>query len=184
MEKLYASTLRNSFEPGAHLRVASRAGKESSRQRAVIKAGAADDNRPAPPAVNALDCGHGISDVPRRCVLFGRIGDIDDVVRNAAALIERNLVGADIKPAVNGGGIAADDFAAPPDRQLDAERAFACGSRAEDGKDRRPQTLHPEKSQDHGGAEKDQQAELLRAGREGHRLTGNLRGPRCRGTSP
>lgn len=166
MQKLYASTARDGFEPGACRRVGSGAGKESSRQGAVIEAGATDDNRPAPAAVNVVDCGHGISDVPRCGVLVGRIGDIDDVVRNAAALIQRHLVGADIKSTINGSGIAADDLAAAPDCQLDAERAFACGSRAQDGEDRRTQTLHPEESQNHCGAEKNQQAELLRTGRE------------------
>ena len=62
------------------------------------------------------------------------------MVRDSAALIEGNLVGTDIKATVDGCGIAADYFAASSEGQLDAERTFACGSRAQDGEDRRAQS--------------------------------------------
>jgi hypothetical protein len=105
------------------------------------------------------------------------------MVRDSAALMERYLVGTDIKSPIDGGGIAADDFAAAPERELDAERALACGSRAQNGEDRLAQALHPEKREDHSRAEQDQQSKLLGTGRTRHPLTGNRQDPRCRGTS-
>jgi len=184
MQKLDTPTPRNGFEPAAHLHIGNGSGKEPSRERAVVKTGSADNNRPASAVVNILNCRHRVAHVLRCCVLFGRLDDIDEMVRSSAALCERNFVGSDVEATVNGSGIAADNLAAAPECQLDAECAFACGSRAQDGEDRRAQTLHPEESQSHGGAEKNQQAELLRAGRERHPLTGNPQGPHCRGTSP
>jgi hypothetical protein len=105
-------------------------------------------------------------------------------MRNAAALIHRHLLGANVEPAIDGGGIAADDLAAMPQREIDAERALARRGRAQDGQDRTVQTLHPEEDEHHDGGKEYQQAELLRSGRQRHLVTGNPQGPRCRGTSP
>jgi hypothetical protein len=60
------------------------------------------------------------------------------MMRDAAPLRERDLVGADIEAPIDSGGVAADDFAAVPQRQLDAERALARRRGSKDG-EYRPQ---------------------------------------------
>jgi hypothetical protein len=55
---------------------------------------------------------------------------------DSTPLWHRHLVGADVEAAIDGRRVTADDFAAVPERQLEAERAFASGSRAEDGENR------------------------------------------------
>ena len=54
----------------------------------------------------------GVARELRRGVDLGRIGDVDQVMRDAALLVERHLVGADVEAAIDGGGIAVDDLAA------------------------------------------------------------------------
>ena len=52
--------------------------------------------------------------VPRilgRRVLVGRIGDVDEVMRDAAPVGQRHLVGADVEPAIDRRRIAVDDLA-------------------------------------------------------------------------
>jgi hypothetical protein len=55
------------------------------------------------------------------------------MVRDAAPLRQRDLIGADIEAAIDSGGVAADDFAAVPQRELDAERALARRRGPKDG---------------------------------------------------
>jgi hypothetical protein len=55
------------------------------------------------------------------------------VVRNATPIGQRRLVRADIDPAIDGRGVARDDFAFERFRQVDAERALAGGRRTDDG---------------------------------------------------
>ena len=50
--------------------------------------------------------------------------------------LRRHLVGADVEPPIDRRRIAADDFAAVPQRQLDAERALAGGGGTQDRKNR------------------------------------------------
>ena len=61
----------------------------------------------------------------RSCIDIGGIGNIDQVMRDAAARVERKLIRPDVEAAVDGGRIAADHLAAVPLRQREAERALA-----------------------------------------------------------
>jgi hypothetical protein len=90
---------------------------------------------------------------------------------NASALGQRHLVGTDVEAAVHGRRIAADDFAAAPQRELDAERALARRRRSENRKDRRAQTLGPEHDDADHDPEQNQEAELLLTRWQRHRLT-------------
>ena len=60
-------------------------------------------------------------------VLFGRLDDVDEVMTNAALLVQRHFVGADVEASVNGCRIAADNLAAMTSRELDGERALPRG---------------------------------------------------------
>jgi hypothetical protein len=66
---------------------------------------------------------------------LGWIGDIDQMMRNAPPLFERELVGADIEPPVDGGGIAIDDLAVEQRGKRQAEGALPARRRSQDGKD-------------------------------------------------
>ena len=90
-----------------------------------------------PRCVDLLDRRNRIAHVARRRVFVGRLDDVNQVMGNAAPLGERHLVGADVEAAVHGRRIAADDFAAAPQRQLDAERALARRRGTQDGEYRR-----------------------------------------------
>jgi hypothetical protein len=61
-----------------------------------------------------------------------RLGYVDEVVRDSALLLHRELVGADVETPVNGGGVAVDDLAAVPLRERQAQRALAGRGRSED----------------------------------------------------
>ena len=68
-------------------------------------------------------------------VLLGRIDDVDEMMRNAAALGSRDLVGADVEAAIDRGRIAVDDLAVEPLGERERQRALAGRGRPED---RRP----------------------------------------------
>ena len=61
---------------------------------------------------------------------------------NPALLVRLDFVGADIEAPIDGGGIAADDFAAMPQCQFDRERALACGCGTQDGQNGRTQNYN------------------------------------------
>ena len=97
-----------------------------------------------------------------------RVGDVDQMMRDAAALVDRHLVGADVEAAIDGRRVAADDLAVEPLRERDAERALAGRGRPEDGDEpgapahsarRAPRT---NASADERGAATTSRAELLR----------------------
>ena len=54
-----------------------------------------------------------------------RVRDVDQVVRDAAALLDRELVGADIEAPIHRRRIAVDDLAIDSQGDFDSERAFA-----------------------------------------------------------
>ena len=140
MQKLDSSTRGDGVEPLAHPCIGAGAGKESPCERTVVQTSAANENRPVSTCVDAFDGREGITDESRGGVLLDRVHDIDQMVGNAALLAGGYLVGADVEAAVDGGGIATDDFAAALESQRDPERAFARGGWTKDGENRRAQT--------------------------------------------
>ena len=73
----------------------------------------------------------------RRVLLYGT-RDVYQVMRDAASLIERDLVCADIEATIDGSGIAADDLTTELLRQGDAERALTDGRWTQDRNEPRP----------------------------------------------
>jgi len=74
-----------------------------------------------------------------RGVDLGRIGDVDQVMPDTSSLVNRQFVGADIEPAIDGRRIAVDDLAAERFSQRQADRTFAgCG-----GTENRKNPGHP-----------------------------------------
>ena len=115
-------------------RVAARPGKQSARQRPVVEAGAADENRQPAAGGDVADRRRSFAGVARRRVLLERIGDVDHVMGDALLLGGRHLVRADVETTIDGGGVAADDFPVQAARERDAERALA-GRRGADDRD-------------------------------------------------
>jgi hypothetical protein len=95
----------------------------------------------------------------------------------------RHFVGADIEAPIDSRRIAADDLAAAPERELDAQRALTCCRGTQNGENRRPldlgdgrvlgraQRLVPEDDEGDDEPEQNQQAQLLRARWQGHGIT-------------
>ena len=113
--------------------VASRSRKHAADERTKIEARPSDDDRKA---AARGDVGHGggrIRPVARRRVHLGRLDDVDEVVRNAAALSGVELVGADVEAAVDGRRIAGNDLAVEGLRNGERQGALAAGRRANDG---------------------------------------------------
>ena len=82
--------------------------------------------------------GGRLTRVPRSGVLLHRAGNVNQVMKDSAALIERDLVGTDVESTIDRRGVAADDFATEPLRQRDAERALTDRSWPQDGNEPRP----------------------------------------------
>ena len=126
------SAVGNALEPRAERGVARGPRKEPARQRSVVQAGAADQDRQAAARGDVADDGRRLARIPRRRVLLGRIGDVDQVMGNALAGGRRHLVGADVEAAVDGRRVTADDLAVEPVGERDAERALAGRGRTDD----------------------------------------------------
>ena len=95
----------------------------------------------------------GVARVLRRRVLVGRIDDVDQVVRNAAPLGQRHLVGADVEAAIDRRRVAVDDLAAEPLGQRQRQRALAGRGRPEHRDDKGLTTRHtPQDRFDHHAA--------------------------------
>ena len=60
-----------------------------------------------------------------------------EVMRDAAPLGQRHLVGADVEAAIHGGRVAVDDLAAEPLGERQRQGALAGRGRTEDGDDER-----------------------------------------------
>ncbi len=125
----------NRLEPSAQRLVGWRPRKQSAGKRAIVEPRAADDNRQVASRLDLADGARGIHCELRGGVDLGRIGDVDQVMRNAAAFVERHLVGADVEPAIDRRRVAVDDLAAEALGQRQRQRALAAGGRAENRDD-------------------------------------------------
>ena len=132
MQAFRALPRRDALEPGAQGGIAARPGKQASRERAVVESSPADEQRQPATRADCADRGGRLARVSRGGVLLGRVGHVDQMVRNTALFRHRHLVGADIEPAVDGGRIAAHDLPAETAGEREAERALPGGSRSDD----------------------------------------------------
>jgi hypothetical protein len=125
MQTFYAAPLGNGIEPPAQLGVGGRPGKQAASQRAVVKPCASDEDGPAAAIVDVVDSRRRILGKPGGRVNVSRLYNVDQVMWDSVALFERDLVRTDIESPIHSGGITADDFAAMPPRELNAESALA-----------------------------------------------------------
>src|SRR5581483_8393764 len=101
MQALRSASCGHGFEPRAQLGVSARARKEAASERAVIKSCPSDDHRQTMTRVDIADDGGRLLRKPGGRVLVIGIGDVDEVVWDAAPPILRQLVGADVEPAIH-----------------------------------------------------------------------------------
>jgi hypothetical protein len=132
VQERVASTTRNALETLPKFGITSGTGKESARQRTVVEAGAADHERQSAARDHLTDDPARILSVLRSSVLARRINDVDQMMRDAATLGRRHLVGADVEAAVDGCRVAVDDLAAVALGSRERERALSGRRRSED----------------------------------------------------
>ena len=132
MKKPDTAPLGDRFEPPAKRAVAGRTWEQPARQRTVVQPCTADEDGQASAALNRAYDGCGVTGVPRRCVLLDWLNDVHEMVLDAALLAGRNLLRADVKPAVYGGRIAADDLPVVALCERQRERALSGGRGSED----------------------------------------------------
>src|SRR5262245_5275216 len=124
MQTLRALTSCDLLEPRAQAFVGRGTWKQASGQGAVVKAGSTHEDGQAPPAMDVTNRPLSVLGEACRRIDLDWIGDIDQMMWNAPPLFERELVGADIEPPVDGSGIAIDDLAVEQRGKRQAEGAL------------------------------------------------------------
>ena len=132
-QTLDSAARRDGLQPRPQRRVLAGPGKQPSRQRPIVEPGPADQNRHAAARQDVADRGGRVARVVGGAVFGGRLDDVDEMVRDAALIGDRHLVGADVEAAVDRRRIAVDDLAAKPLGERQSERALARRRRAEHG---------------------------------------------------
>lgn len=100
-------------------------GEKRSSQRSQIETGAADEQRYATTAFDFLDLLCRFASPFAGGVVDVRRDEINQVVRDAFALVERHLGGSDLDLFVDLDGVAVDDLAVELEGDFDSESAFA-----------------------------------------------------------
>ena len=111
MQGLPAPPLGHIRQPRPQLFGPLRGFEQSFQERAKVKSRPAHHNRePAAPA-DFRQHARGCLAVIPRCEDFAGFGHVEQVVRNAAPLRDRDFPRADVETAIDLHGIAIDDFA-------------------------------------------------------------------------
>jgi hypothetical protein len=137
-----ATARRHALQAFPQRVVAARPFEQSAGQRAVIETRTADeDGKPSARGDLTNDRGR-IAAIARRGILFGGFDDVDEMMRDAALLRERDFVRADVEAAIHGRRIATDDLAVEALRQRKPQRALPRRRWPDDGKKLRVQAVH------------------------------------------
>jgi hypothetical protein len=149
--------------------IGARPGKETAGQGTVIETGATHEEWEAAARVNLPDDPGGITGKRGGGVHLRRVSEINEVMPDSAALLDGQLVGADVEASVHRGGIAVDDFSIVPFREAETEGTLSGSGRTEDGHNNRAHVTQlveglPADPHDHvrdEDCEDDQEPELL-----------------------
>ena len=106
--------------------------EQSIKQRAQIESGATRNHGQTPPGRDIGDCRAGQAGVLSGRKNFVRIGNIQQMVRNATTLFGRQFGGTDSEMAVNLQRIAVDYLAAERSSYFERQGAFSRPGRAGD----------------------------------------------------
>ena len=138
MQPLRPTPRGNPHQAGPQRGVASRSGKESAGERAIVESRAADEDRQPAARGDVANHRRGLARIAGGRIFLQWIGDVDEMVGDALPLGVRHLVRADVEAAVHRGRIAADDLAAEIAGQGDSKRALADGGGTEHRDQGRP----------------------------------------------
>jgi len=111
MQPCRAVMLATALQTRAKVFLSRGTGKEAIREGAQIEAGSAGDDG------KALARSYPLEGLTSKAAIFSGgerlvgIGDVDEVMRQACAVGGRGLGGADVHAAIDGDGVATDDFA-------------------------------------------------------------------------
>ncbi len=108
-------------------------GEESVEQRAGVEAGATGEDGQGVAFGELGENGAGVAGVVAGGAGLGGVVKVEQVVRDEEALRGRRLGGADLHVAVDGDGVAGEDFALEMPRESKRESGFAGGGGAEEG---------------------------------------------------
>ena len=111
--------------------------EEAFDQCAKIEAGSAGDDGEFGAGCNVAEDCAGLAAVLARGERLVGVGDIDEVMRELRALFGRGFGGSEIHAAIDGDGIATDDFAMEALGQRQGQRGFAAARGAEEQDDER-----------------------------------------------
>ena len=153
VETLDAAPGGNRVQAGAAGGVTTGSREQAARQSTEVKTGPAGDNREPTARVDIADDGRRVMRVLRGRVLTGRVDDVDQMMRNAAAISQRHFVGANIETTSDSRRIAVDDLAVVA--LGDCQRQRACRWRSARGPRRR--TGGSPDAEHHVDNERDQQ---------------------------
>lgn len=117
---------------GANVLVARRDGADPGKQRAQVEAAAADHDRPAPARLDVGDRDASLAGELARRPPLARVEDVDQMVRDALALGETGLRGADVEASIRLERVGVDDLAVEGFGERHPERALAGRGRAQD----------------------------------------------------
>ncbi len=135
VQKHDAAAGGNRFESRAQPAVPSRSREQAARQRAIVEAGAAHEERQSVPRMDVADRGSSVAGILRGRILRGRLDDVDEMVRDTTLFGQWDLVGADVESTIDRGRIAIDDLAATALGERESECALPRRGRTQDGDD-------------------------------------------------
>jgi len=132
MEPSWGLTLMAASQAVAHGLLAWRGGEQSHGECAEVEAGSAGDDEEMVALGDFAEGGAGLAGVVAggEGVVGG--GDVDEVMGDEGALGERRLGGAEVHAAVDGYGVATDDFAVELLGEGEGKCGFAAAGGAED----------------------------------------------------
>jgi len=132
MEPSWGLTLMAASQAVAKVMLASRTGEEAFGKRSEVEAGSAGDDEEMVALGDFAEGGAGLAGVVAggEGVVGG--GDVDEVMGDEGALGERRLGGAEVHAAVDGYGVATDDFAVELLGEGEGKCGFAAAGGAED----------------------------------------------------
>ena len=99
--------------------------EQPAQQRLEIQSRTSHEQRPFAPPLDVQDGGSRPLAIRRDAGGFPGLDDVDQVVRDSAALVDRRLARADIHAAVQGRRVECDHLRAQPPRQSDTDRRLA-----------------------------------------------------------
>ncbi len=122
-------------EAFAQVFMARGAGEEAFGEGAEVEAGSAGDDGEMVASADFMECSSGGAAIGSGGVRLVWIGYVDEMMRGLSAFGGGWLGGAEVQAAVDGYGVAGNDFALEGFGEAEGEGGFAaaCGAQEEDG---------------------------------------------------